>query len=167
MVNFCLKEHLHPPGITRRQLTSLHSKTVLHLSWRIFFFAKSKCLLVISTIYCKSGPQHFPATKTPLSTENKICTIPLIILLKAMHRGKILLSHSTVNYQKRIPLLGSTPSTMSGSVIHALYYTISLGILISQTSWTLPPRKFGMRMVNVDMRTLLGLQTTKQVVDSH
>ena len=56
-----------------------------------------------------------------------------------------------------IPLPGNTPSMTSGSVIHALCYTISLGILILQTRWILPPRKFMMRMVNVDMRTLCQL----------
>lgn len=157
MVNFSLKEHLHPPGITHRQLTSLRSKTVLHLSWQISFFAESKCLLVISMIYCKSGPQHFPATKTHPSMENKTCMILLIGLRKAMHCGKTLMSLSTVKYQRGIPLPGNTPSTMSGFAIHALYYTISLGILISQTSWILPPRKFATRMVNVDMRTLCQL----------
>ena len=89
--------------------------------------------------------------------ENKTCMILLIGLRKAMHCGKTLMSLSMVKYQRGIPLPGNTPSTMSGFTIHALYYTISLGILISQTSWILPPRKFATRMVNVDMRTLCQL----------
>ena len=157
MGNFFLKEHLHPPGITHHQLTSLHLKTVLHLSWQISFFTKSKCLLVISTISCKSGPQHFPVTKTHLLMENKTCMILLIGLLKAMHHGKILMCHSMVKYQRGIPLPGNTPSMMSGSMIHMLCYTISLRIPILQMRWILPQRKFVMRMVNVDMRTLCQL----------
>ena len=154
MVNFFLKEHFHPPGIIHHRLTSLRSKTVLHLSLRISFFAESKCLPVISTIYSKSGPQHFPATKTHPSMESKTCTILLTELLKAMHRGKISMSHTMAKYQRGIPLHGNTPSTTSGSAILELYYTISLGIPILRMSWISPPRKFEMRMVHVDMRTL-------------
>ena len=154
MVIFFLKEHFHPPGIIHHQLISLRSKTVLHLSLRISFFAESKCLPVISTICSKSGPQHFPATKTHPSMESKTCTTLLIELLKAMHRGKISMSHTMAKYQRATPLHGNAPSTMSGSAIQELYYTISLGIPILRMSWILPPRKFEMRMVHVDMRTL-------------
>jgi C2H2 type zinc finger protein len=72
-VNFCLKDHPHHLGITHNQPISHPSKTVLHLNWRTFFFAESKCQVVTSMIYSKSGLRHFPLTKIHPSTANKIC----------------------------------------------------------------------------------------------
>ena len=105
-------------------------------------------------IYCKSGPQHFLAIRTHSLMENKICMIPLIGLTKVTHHGKILMSHSMVKYKKGIPLPGNMQNMMFGSMIHALYYTTSLGIPIMQTSWILLPKKFATRMVSMNMRTL-------------
>ena len=75
-VNFFLKDHAHHLGITHHQPISHLSKTALHLNWRTSFFAESKCQVVTSTIYSKSGLQHFPANKIHPSMANKICMTP-------------------------------------------------------------------------------------------
>ena len=153
MANFCLKDHPRHLGITHHQLISHPSKTEPHLNWQIFFFAESKCQVVTSTIYSKSGLRHFPLTKTHPSTINRICTTPLMRSLRAMRHGRIFPSHSTVKYPRGIPLPGSMRSMMSISAIHALCCTINLEIPTLQMRKIMLPRRSVTRTISVDTGT--------------